>query len=227
MYKFAHRVPSSRRRARTLGEPPWPTTPPPTPHAVQRSRSEHRQHRARPPQAGDVGLPRLGLHVLRVADRDLPGLQGQVPARARPRTTSSTSRSPRYSAALLLLSSLTMVLALAALQEQPATGGGGLAARHRGARRCSSCGNQVYEFYTFVRPRRADAEHQPVRLHVLRAHRLPRRPRHRGRALAHDLWSGSSAGPAGPCATTPRSRSPGSTGTSWTSCGSRSSPSST
>ena len=50
--------------------------------------------RRRPPQAGDVGVPRLRVHVLRHADRDLPGLQGQEPGRP-PRTRSSTSRSPR------------------------------------------------------------------------------------------------------------------------------------
>ncbi len=51
-----------------------------------------------------------------------------------------------YSAALLLASSLTMVLALAALQRNRRQGGGVVAPRHRAARRCTSCCNQVYEF---------------------------------------------------------------------------------
>src|SRR3972149_1727062 len=48
----------------------------------RRARPEHRMHGTRPSQDGDVGLSRLRVHVLRLADRHVPRLQGQEHQRA-------------------------------------------------------------------------------------------------------------------------------------------------
>ena len=126
---------------------------------------------------------------------------------------------------VLLMSSLTMVLALAAIQRGD----------HRRLRiwllataflGTVFIGGQVYEFTVFT--------HEGLNLstqrggqQLLRAHRLPRGARHRRDPVAAVAGGHVAAGPATGREAPRRSRSPASTGTSSTSCGSSSSPSST
>ena len=128
---------------------------------------------------------------------------------------------------VLLMSSLTMVLALAAIQrgDQRGLRIWLLATAFLGM---TFIGGQVYEFTTFVEEG-LTLEHVDVRVELLRADRLPRRTRHRrhpdaARARRHVAGPGdSNPRPKGPA----RSSSSVSTGTSSTSSGSSSSPSST
>ena len=78
-----------------------------------------------------------------------------------------------------------------------------------------------------VRARRADDPHEPVRLVVLHAHRLPRRARHRRRALAADAARDRHQARARAEGRAARRHLRRCTGTSSTSSGSRSSRSST
>ena len=119
---------------------------------------------------------------------------------------------------ILLMSSLTMVLALAAIQRGD----------HRRFRiwimatalfGATFIGGQIFEFTEFTREG-LQPRHQPVRLELLRAHRLPRRARHDRHRLAGLAVGPLDAGPPRAGATPSASRSPGSTGTSSTWCGS-------
>ena len=126
---------------------------------------------------------------------------------------------------VLLMSSLTMVLALAAIQRGD----------HRrlriwllatvlfGADVHRRPGLRVHR----VLPRGPAPRHQHVRHDVLRPHRPARRARHGRHHLAALAVGPFDAGPARAGAGARRSRSPASTGTSSTSCGSSSSPRST
>ena len=113
------------------------------------------------------------------------------------------------SAAVLLLSSLTMVLALAALEKQRPQVDGALAARHRAARRALR-GQPGLRVLHLRRPRRAHA--------VAPTCSAPRFFVLTGFHGAHvtggviwllGLWCCSSSGAGWTVATTPRSRSPG------------------
>ena len=111
---------------------------------------------------GDVGVPRLGVPALRRPDLDLPALQAHG-RRRRPdaRTTSTTSRSRRVSSFVLLMSSLTMVLAVG--RHRPGR------PPPRAARGCSPppcsapsfISGQVYEF-TVLREGGPGLHHQPA-----------------------------------------------------------------
>ena len=122
---------------------------------------------------------------------------------------------------ILLMSSLTMVLALAAIQRGD----------HRRFRiwilatalfGLTFIGGQVFEF-TELLPRGPDLNVEPVRLDVLHPHRPARRPRHRRHRLVAVAVRPFVAGQARRPSSPKRSRSPASTGTSSTSSGSSSS----
>ena len=207
MYKFAHGVSPPRRRSTpTRMSQPWPTTPPP-----RRTPSTH------DPNIGTTGLDnrKMGMWIFLGSDCMFFGsligtyLAYKGKSLSGPtRTTSSTSRSPPTARRCCCASSLTMVLALAASAGEPRQGGGGLAARDRrhGPALRAQPGLRVLELR---RPRGAHAVDEPVRLHVLRAHRLPRRPRHPRRRLALDPGRARPRGASSTRGTTPRSRSPG------------------
>ena len=134
------RVPLRRRL-------PWP---PPLAHARPHARAHAlHHHRPRQPEGRDLGLHRLGVHVLRVAHLDVPDLQGEARWSARSRTrrgpipptatcSSRSSNIPVTSAStfVLLMSSLAMVLALAAVENAAsrATRGQCWATRSSGSR---------------------------------------------------------------------------------------------
>ena len=185
------------------------------------------------------------MHAVRLAHLDLPDLQGEVDRRARSRTTRGPPPDGHVFKAILnipvtsqstfvlLMSSLAMVLALAAVENRGKPGYVGhaagqlevLARRHGGARRDLPRlpGVRVH----VVRARRADDPHQPVRLVVLHAHRLPRRARDGRRALAADAALDRHQARAARRRTRCSWTSARCTGTSSTSSGSRSSRSST
>ena len=119
---------------------------------------------------------------------------------------------------ILLMSSLTMVLALAAIQRGD----------HRRFRiwmiatvffGVTFIGGQIFEFTEFTREG-PQPRHQPVRLELLRAHRPARRARHHRHHLAPLAVGPVDAGAASGQGTPSGSRSPASTGTSSTWCGS-------
>ena len=65
-------------------------------HGEPRATGHAHHHRALQREAGDVGVPRLGVPALRRPDLHLPAATRTAPVRrARPRRTSTTSRSPR------------------------------------------------------------------------------------------------------------------------------------
>ena len=126
---------------------------------------------------------------------------------------------------VLLMSSLTMVLAVSAMpaRRRPPHQLWLAATALLGA---TFVGGQVYEF-TALLPRGSRLHHQPVLVELLHAHRLPRRPRHRRHHHADVARRHARCGASSP-ATRPRpSSSSACTGTSSTSSGSSSSPSST
>src|SRR5437899_388725 len=153
------------------------TRAPPDP----RARAPDGRPRPRPSEGRAVGVPRLRMLLLRHADRDVPRLQGKE--RGRPRTP----RDPQHPA--------DDGLDLRPPDVEPAHGAG--AGGRRAGRPASRPPLAVRDGVLradlprlpglgvhAVRAGRADPSAEPVRLDLLRADRLPRRARGRGRGLA-------------------------------------------
>ena len=79
---------------------------------------------------------------------------------------------------VLLMSSLTMVLAVSAAHARRRPHAPGCGSSTTALLGATFVGGQVYEFTAFYREG-LGLHHEPVRLELLHAHRLPRRPRHR------------------------------------------------
>ena len=112
--------------------------------------------------------------ALRRPDQHLPAVPGTVPSRVRCPRTSTTSLHP-VSLFVLLMSSLTMVLAVGNQMRRPAQGPH-VAGLDRPARAQPSSPARVYEFTSFVNE--AWATRPTWRPRPSHPHRLPRRPRH-------------------------------------------------
>ena len=168
---------------------------------------------------GDVAVPVVRLPVLRRVHRHVPALpRPRRAGRARRRRTSSTSRSRRSTSFILLMSSLTMVLALAAIQRGD----------HRRFRiwilatalfGATFIGGQIFEFTEFTREGlNLDTNLFGSSFFVLTglhgAHVTV------GIVWLLSLWGLSMQEPHRARATPSASRSPASTGTSSTWCGS-------
>src|SRR2546428_529423 len=156
---------------------PSGTRAPPDP----RARAPDGRPRPRPSEGRAVGVPRLRMLLLRHADRDVPRLQGKE--RGRPRTP----RDPQHPA--------DDGLDLRPPDVEPAhgAGAGGRRAGRPASRPPLAVRGGVLRAdlprlpglgVHAVRAGRAGPSAEPVRLDLLRADRLPRRARGRGRGLA-------------------------------------------
>ena len=168
------------------------------------------------PEDRDLGLYRLRVHAVRLADLDLPDLQGAE----RPRPVSARRRGPTPRPATVS-SPVLDIPVTSQLDVRPAdvvAGDGARAGRRREPRTSRSRGErilgnsklwlvmtaalgatflgfQAFEFTSFVHEG-LTIHTQPVRVVVLHADGLPRRARHGRRALAADACWGSTSSAA-------------------------------
>ena len=121
-------------------------------HAIARLRERARghQHRAAEHEARDVAVPRLGLPAVRRADHDLRAVPGRERRSGRTRSDVFDIPYTSVSSFVLLASSLTMVLALAAIQRGD-VGRMRLWLLATAMLGMTFVGGQVYEFTTFFR----------------------------------------------------------------------------
>ena len=160
-----------------------------TPHAHALEHPDHDRHRQ--PEDGDLDLHRVGVPVLRLADLDLPGVQGEEPGRPAAAPASQCMLHGKLQAcepifeiplvtfgtAVLLFSSFFVVMALNGAQTRQPEEAHRLAVGHGGVRALlrRDAGLRVQP----LRPQGAGLQHQPLRLHLLHPDRLPRQPRDR------------------------------------------------
>ena len=145
-------------------------------HHRARGAGRTHEHRASEHEARDVALPGVGVPAVRRVDHDLRPVPGRQHDRARIRATIFDIR---YTS----VSSFVLLAQLA--HDGAGTHGGAISATTRGCACGSSrtamlgltfVGGQVYEFTSFYHEG-LTLTTQPVRDDLLRAHRVPRRPR--------------------------------------------------